>query len=258
MSVTVRAIDAGVGSEPTARLIDATMTVRSGRVHALVGPNGSGKSTLLTALAGEISLTAGRIEIEREGQAHSSWSKIDTRTAARLRALLAQDTPVAFSYTVAEVISWGRLPWRSTPQQADDAAVIAEEAAENGIEHLLDRRITELSGGERARVHLARVLAQRAPLLLLDEADAPLDLAGRAHLDSAIARRRDAGDAIVVVSHDLARVAALADDVTLLSQGRVIAQGTVAETFTPALLTAAYGLPVTVLDANGTPLIHPS
>jgi ABC-type cobalamin transport system ATPase subunit len=95
------------------------------------------------------------------------------------------------------------------------------------------------------------VLAQRAPVLLLDEADAALDLAGQAHLDAAIRRRRDAGDAVIVVGHDLGRLAAVADSATLLSRGRVVGQGPADATLTAQALTHAYGVPVSTSTAEG-------
>lgn len=228
------------------RIEDADVTVAPGEVHALVGPNGSGKSTLLALLAGDLRPDAGSVTID--GQ---PWSRLSARHAAQHRALLAQETPLAFAFSVREVVSWGRLPWRGTPAQEHDDAILAEVVAEHGLQDLLDRPVTSLSGGERARVHLARVLAQRAPLLLLDEADAALDLAGQAHLDAAIRRRRDAGDAIVVVGHDLGRLAAVADTATLLSRGRVIGHGRADSTLTAEALTRAYGVPVSTSTADG-------
>lgn len=244
MSMKVTVTGATVRGGDTLRLDDVSIEVHSGRVHAFIGANGSGKSTLLTVLAGELPLDSGLIEISRSGNPPCTWSDLSARDAARLRALLAQDTPVSFSYLASDVVRWGRIAWRGSSEQHDDDAVVAEELTMNNLNHLAHRRITELSGGERARVHLARVLAQRAPLLLLDEADATLDLAGRAHLDAAVRRRRAAGDAIVLISHDLQRVAALADEVTLLKNGRVLATGDPARVMTPALLSDAYGIAV--------------
>lgn len=228
------------------RLEDVSVAVSPGEAHALVGPNGSGKSTLLAVLAGDLAPSAGTVSIEG-----STWSSMGARDAARRRALLAQQTPLAFPFSVREVVSWGRLPWRGTPRAADDERVVADVVAEHDLEELLDRPVTSLSGGERARVHLARVLAQRAPVLLLDEADAALDLAGQAHLDAAIGRRREAGDAIVIVGHDLGRLASLADTATLLSHGRVVGQGSVETTLSPAALTQAYGVPVASGSIDG-------
>lgn len=228
------------------RLESVSVTISAGEVHALVGPNGSGKSTLLAVLAGDLDPASGTVTIDGE-----AWSRISAREAARRRALLAQETPLAFSFTVRDVIGWGRLPWRGTASASQDDEVIEEVIEEHDLAHLLDRPVTALSGGERARVHLARVLAQRAPVLLLDEADAALDLAGQAHLDAAVRRRRDAGDAVVVVGHDLGRLAALADSATLLSRGHVVDQGPAATTLTAESLTRAYGVPVSTSLADG-------
>ena len=228
------------------RLDAVDVTVGAGGIHALVGPNGSGKSTLLAVLAGDLSPDSGSVLINGE-----EWSRIGAREAARRRALLAQETPLAFPFTVREVVSWGRLPWRGTDAATEDEQVVAEVIAEHDLGALLDRPVTALSGGERARVHLARVLAQRAPVLLLDEADAALDLAGQAHLDAAVRRRRDAGDTIVIVGHDLGRLAALADSATLLARGRVVAQGPASTTLTAEALTRAYGVPVSTTTTDG-------
>ena len=228
------------------RLEAVGVSVAAGEVHALVGPNGSGKSTLLAVLAGDLAPNSGSVLIDG-----TEWSRIGAREAARRRALLAQETPLAFPFTVREVVSWGRLPWRGTDAATEDDSVVAEVIAEHDLGALLDRPVTALSGGERARVHLARVLAQRAPVLLLDEADAALDLAGQAHLDAAVRRRREAGDAIVIVGHDLGRLAALADSATLLAHGRVVGQGRASTTLTAEALTRAYGVPVSTTTADG-------
>ncbi len=228
------------------RLNGVDIDIRAGRVHALVGPNGSGKSTLLSVLAGDLRPDSGEVLVQG-----IPWSTYSVAEAARLRALLAQETPLAFPFTVREVIGWGRLPWRGrrgaeavNSAEPSDDAIINEVIAVHNLGELLDRTVPSLSGGERARVHLARVMAQRTPLLMLDEADAALDLAGQAHLDAAVRRRREQGVAVVVVSHDLSRVAALADEVTLLEHGRVIAQGAAEQMLTAETLSAAYSVPV--------------
>lgn len=241
MSARVEARDVVVHG----RLEGVSISVEAGEIHALVGPNGSGKSTLLAVLAGDLSPDTGTVLLEGE-----SWSRTSAREAARRRALLAQETPLAFPFTVREVVGWGRLPWRGTDAMASDDEVIAEVIAQHGLNALVDRPVTSLSGGERARVHLARVLAQRAPVLLLDEADAALDLAGQAHLDAAVRRRREAGDAIVIVGHDLGRLAALADSATLLARGCVVGQGSANTTLTAEALTHAYGVPVSTTTAD--------
>jgi iron complex transport system ATP-binding protein len=210
-----------------ARLETVDITVGAGEVHALIGPNGSGKSTLLAVLAGDLVPDAGTVAID--GQA---VTQRDARTWARRRAVLAQETPMAFPFSVRDVVAWGRLPWRGTPQQADDDTIITSLIDEQGLSDVLERPVTSLSGGERARVHLARVLAQRAPVLLLDEADAALDLAGQAHLD-------------------IGRLAAVADSATLLARGCVVAQGSADDTLRAETLTQAYGVSVSTAMAQG-------
>ena len=226
------------------RLDEIAISVRAGEIHAIVGPNGSGKSTLLNVLAGEIKPTGGSVTWPT-----SSSPKPSPRHQAQQRALLAQATPMTFPFVVRDVVSWGRYPWRGTDEQRHDAEAIDQSMLETDICDLAAQRITELSGGEQARVHLARVLAQRAPVLLLDEADATLDAAGRAQLDAVISNRRNAGDAIVVVSHDLGRIAALADQVTLLARGRICRHGRAAETLTAPILSEAFGVPMRIVTS---------
>ena len=197
-------------------------------------------------LAGNLVPDTGEVRIDGV-----TWTGIGARAAARKRAVLAQETPLAFPFSVREVVSWGRLPWRGSDASRDDDAVLSEVIDEHDLTGLLDRPVTSLSGGERARVHLARVLAQRAPVLLLDEADAALDLAGQAHLDAAVRRRRDAGDVIIIVGHDLSRLAALADSATLLSRGHVVAQGAARDTLSADALTRAYGVRVSTAMLDG-------
>lgn len=225
------------------RLGGIDLSVKGGEVHALVGPNGSGKSTLLSVLAGDLRPDSGSVTISVGDSVHDV-SRLEPRRAARIRALLAQDTAVAFPFAVRDVISWGRVSWAGTAEQASDEAVIDEVIETHGLRELVDRPVTSLSAGERARVHLARVLAQRAPILLLDEADAALDLSGQAHLDRAVRARRDEGDAVVIVGHDLGRLSALADTATLMSQGRALAQGPASTVLTADALTRAYGVAV--------------
>lgn len=246
MSICVDVRHVTVRAAGRTRLDDVSLTVAEGEIHALIGPNGSGKSTLLAVIAGDLSPASGDILIMG-----TPIAELSARAAAQRRALLAQETTLAFPFTVADVVSWGRLPWRGTPRQSDDARVIEQVLFDQGISELRDRAVTSLSGGERARVHLARVLAQEAPLVLLDEADATLDLAGQAHLDDAIRTCRDAGSTIVIVGHDLGRLSALADSATLLAHGRVVSQGTVSDTLTVEALSAAYGMPVATRSLDG-------
>lgn len=241
MSTAARLDGAAMATAGRFRLHATDVAIRSGVVTAVVGRNGSGKSTLLGLLAGELACTSGRVLI---ADIDIATMRQDER--ARRRALLTQDTIVSFGFTVEEVVSWGRGPWRRTPAAADDARVIASVLATQGLTEVRNRPVNSLSGGERKRVHLARVLAQQAPLLLLDEADSDLDVVGRAVLDDVVIGHARAGNTAVVVSHDLTRLARICDDAIVLADGRVLAHGPREQVLTPDLLLQAFGVPVSL------------
>lgn len=230
------------------------LDVHHGEVLALVGPNGAGKSTLLGALTGDVPVSGG--EVRLGGRPLGEWSSSDL---ARARAVLLQSNQVSFPFTVREVVEMGRSPWvgRSTAQEDDQA--IAEAVARTDIAHLLDRPFTALSGGERARASLARVLAQRTDVVLLDEPTAALDLR---HQEEVMVVARDlaaAGRAVVVVLHDLSLAAARADRMAIVDSGRIVAVGAPAAVLTPAMVEQVYGIAVHVLTdtPDGHPIVVP-
>lgn len=231
------------------------LAARAGEVLALVGPNGAGKSTLLAVLAADTRPDAGRVCVDRRPA--GEWRPAEL---ALRRAVLPQAAALAFPFTVAEVVRMGRAPWAAAgagPDE-DDAAVAAAMAATE-VTAFAGRSFAALSGGERARVALARVLAQRTPLLLLDEPTAALDLRHQELVLRVCRERAAAGDAVVVVVHDLGLAGAYADRVAVLSAGRIAADGPPREVFTPALLSEVYRQPVRVLPDPGTgaPLVVP-
>lgn len=152
-----------------------------------------------------------------------------------------------------DVVTWGRTPWRGTPRAHDDERIVTEAIAAQGLLDLADRSVTQLSGGERKRVHLARVVAQQCPLLLLDEADSDLDLVGRRVLDDLVVAHARTGGTAIVVSHDVNRLSRVCDRFIVMSEGRVHAEGTAAQVLTASILTAAFGASV-VVDGSGDAL----
>ncbi|MFJ2890340.1 heme ABC transporter ATP-binding protein [Streptomyces sp. NPDC087305] len=216
-----------------------SVSVRAGEVLALVGPNGAGKSTLLGALAADLAPVAGVVRIN--GRAVGEWS---ARELALRRAVLPQAAALSFPFTVEDVVRMGRAPHGG--DAGEDEVAVAEAMAQAEVTGFALRPFSALSGGERARVALARVLAQRAPLLLLDEPTAALDLRHQELVLRLCRERARAGDAVVVVLHDLALAAAYAHRVAILRAGRVAADGPPEVVFTEELLSDVYDQAVEV------------
>ncbi|MFJ9208717.1 heme ABC transporter ATP-binding protein [Streptomyces sp. NPDC102264] len=230
------------------------LDARAGEVLALVGPNGAGKSTLLAALAADLRPDRGEVRIA--GRPALDWSAPEL---ALRRAVLPQAATLSFPFPVAEVVRMGRAPWAGTALEDEDEAAVAGAMAATETTEFAARPFSALSGGERARVALARVLAQRAPLLLLDEPTAALDLRHQELVLRVCRERAAAGDAVVVVLHDLGLAAAHADRTAVLHDGAVAAVGPPAEVFRDELLSRVYRQPVEVFPhpRTGAPLVVP-
>jgi iron complex transport system ATP-binding protein len=200
------------------RLHDVTAQLRAGRVTAIVGPNGAGKSTLLAALAGLIVPTTGTVTL-----ASQPFAQLHPQERARRIGYLPQSGEVAWNLSVRTLVGLGRLPHRAGP--AENATAVEQAIAAMQLEPLADRALSTLSGGERARALLARVLATQPHWILADEPLAALDLA---HQQALIRRLRGLareGRGVVLVVHDLALAMNHADHVVVLGDGRLVAQG---------------------------------
>lgn len=236
-------------------LEDVDLEVHAGEIVAVVGPNGAGKSTLLAAMCGDVSVAAGSVVIE--GDPLEEWS---TAELAMRRSVLPQATTLAFPFTVDQVVRMGRAPWAGTPLEELDDLAVADALAVTESAEFAPRRFHTLSGGERARVALARVLAQQTSLLLLDEPTAALDLRHQELVLEVARRRADEGAGVLVVLHDLGLAAAHADRVAVLEQGRIVATGPPADVFTPELLSRVYEHDVDVFPhpTTGVPVVLPA
>jgi len=203
-------------------LNDVSLSLSSGHLVALVGPNGAGKTTLLRALAGLVPST-GTVEVGGD-----RLSSLSLRERAKRFGYLPQGHQVHWPLPAKDVVALGRYPHGATDparlSARDEQAVLRAMQATNVVE-FAERPITELSGGERSRVALARVLAVEAPIVLADEPTASLD--PRYQIDVMINLRAaaDRGVLVVVVTHDLGLAARFADSVLVLSGGRLVAQG---------------------------------
>ncbi|MFZ2172453.1 MAG: heme ABC transporter ATP-binding protein [Rhodococcus sp. (in: high G+C Gram-positive bacteria)] len=253
-AITLRAIDIDVvrGHRPV--LEQVSVDVRVGEVLVLVGPNGAGKSTLLAALSGDQPVQSGEVHLDDRNL--TEWTMAGM---AQRRAVLPQQNTVGFSFTARQVIAMGRTPWARTQRSSEDEAAITEAMRLCDVEAFADRPFTALSGGERARVALARILAQRTETILLDEPTAALDLGHQETVMRLTRSRAEHGTAVVVVLHDLALASAYADRVIVLEKGRVAADGPPGDVLSEELLTRVYRHPVEVLahPRTGAALVLP-
>ena len=228
------------------------LRVEPGEVVLLAGRNGAGKTTLLRVAAGLLAPSGGTAKLS--GQATLGQSR---RAIARQVALVPQDTQVPFPYSVAELVLMGRAPHLGLLgfEAASDRERVTAALERLGISALAERSILDLSGGERQLVALARALVQDAPLLLLDEPTAHLDLARRLELQTLVRELAAEGRTVVLVSHDLGPAVAIADRIALLAAGRILATGSAAEVLTPGHLRAAFGVEAHLLETEAGALV---
>lgn len=249
-TLSLRGIEVALGGTPI--LVGVDLDVHRGEVLALVGPNGAGKSTLLGVASSDVEADAGTVTLLGEDLTHLS-----PRRAARLRSVMLQEQRLAFGFTAYEVVEMGRTPWYRHPEEERDEIAIELAMKRTDVTGFTDRRYPTLSGGEKSRVSLARVLAQEAPLVLLDEPTAALDIH---HQEQVLATARDlarTGASVVVVLHDLSLAAAWADRICLMSAGTVRALGTPREVLLPDVLGEVYQHPLDVVEHGGGLLVVP-
>lgn len=238
-------------------LDEVDLAVPDGRVTAIVGPNGCGKSTLLKALSRVVSPDAGAARLD--GRA---IHELPTREVARAVGLLPQSTAVPEQLLVGDLVARGRYPHRGPFGRwtADDAGAVDDALAATSTADLRDRPVDELSGGQRQRVWIAMVLAQRTPLLLLDEPTTYLDLAHRVEVLRLLRRlNRERGVTVVMVLHDLHEAARHADHLVAMADGGVVTQGPPGATITPELVHRVFGIHCTTVPdpVSGAPLVVP-
>ena len=240
-------------------LRDVSFALGAGELVALCGPNGAGKSTLLRLLLGLHAPDAGTVELQG-----TPLASLGRREIARRAALLPQESPPEVPLTVRETVALGRLPHlgRFEPERPADLDAVEAALAATDTTALAGRLVTELSGGERHRAHLARALAQAAPVLLLDEPIAGLDLVHQLQalelLRATVDDHGGAGRAAIVAMHDLSLAARACDRILLLAEGALQADASPVAVLTPETIARVFGVRAEVrADAAGRPFVVP-
>jgi len=246
MALTAETLSLDLGRRRV--LEDVGIGLRPGRITALLGPNGAGKTSLLRCLAGLLRPASGSVSIDG-----IALSAMPPRERARRIGYLPQSADLAWSLPARDVVALGRHPWRSPFAAESDAdrTAIDDAMASTDTARFADRPTGELSGGERARVLLARVLAGAPEWLLADEPLASLDPAHQIDILGRFRAAADTGCGVVLVLHDLNHAARIADDIALLRDGRLIAHGPAAGVLSPHAIAEVFDLSVDILPASG-------
>ncbi len=232
------------------RVLDGvSLEIRTGEMVGLLGPNASGKTTLLRALANLIEPRTGQVLLDG-----LALAELAPQERARRLAYLEQGASSEWPLPVARLVALGRAPhlgmWgRPT---AADAAMVAQALERCEVGHLAERPATALSGGERARVMLARAMATGAPVLLADEPVSHLDPYHQLRIMEVIRRHSDEGGTALVALHDLTLATRFCDRIVLLLDGRIAAEGPPSEILTADCLARVFSIEATLVEQNGT------
>ncbi|MET7952157.1 ABC transporter ATP-binding protein [Micromonospora sp. NPDC005324] len=245
----------GYGDRTVVDALD--LDVLDGGVTAVIGPNGCGKSTLLRALGRLLAPSAGAVLLDGR-----RIDRLPSREVARELGLLPQAPVAPEGLTVADLVARGRHPHRSLLRQwsRDDEAAVTEALAWTGVADLAERPVDELSGGQRQRVWLSMALAQGTDVLLLDEPTTYLDVAHAIEVLDLVDRlHADRGRTVVMVLHDLTLAARYADQLVVMSQGRIAAAGEPTEVLTADVVREVFGIRASVVPdpVSGRPLVLP-
>jgi len=247
----VRDVNVTLGAKHVVQ--DVTFSVGRGAFVGLIGPNGAGKSSLLKALLGLIPCR-GTVQI-----AEQALGRLGARERARLVAYLPQEREIAWSLKAESIVWLGRMPYRDRllPGREEDFAAVETAMRQTDILHLRERYISEMSGGERARVLIARALAQGAPLLLADEPAAGLDPAHQIALMEMFTAFAGKGQTVIITLHELHLAARWCDRLLLLDRGLLRADGKPFEVLSERMLDEVYGVEAHVATHDSRPVIMP-
>lgn len=219
------------------------LQLQSGAVTAVLGPNGAGKSTLLSCITGLLHPARGTIELDG-----ISLHTMPAMQRARRIAFLPQTPEIAWAVDVQTLVSLGRIPFQGISSDEQDRAAVARAMVKTEVTQWADRSVTTLSGGERARALLARVLAGESEWILADEPFTGLDPSHQFEAAELLRSAANQGGGVILTIHDLTLAARIADRVVILDDGRVVADGTPQEALTPQILRDVYNIDAQWLD----------
>jgi len=234
------------------RILDSiAVQFASGSVTAVLGPNGAGKSTLLGCMVGLLRPSHGAVDLDE-----TPLVSLAADERARRIAFLPQIAEISWPVDVATLVALGRIPFRHRASDAENEAAVRRAMQATRTTQWSQRTVTSLSGGERARVLLARVLAGESDWILADEPFVGLDPAHQFEAADLLRSLATQGHGVVLTIHDLALAARIADRVVVLHHGRIVADGTPEAALTPPTLREVYGIDAQwVARERGTPLI---
>lgn len=248
--IEVCGLRAGYGGPPV--LLDVTFSVPAGEFLGVLGPNACGKSTLVRVLTGVLRPERGTVRV-----GGLDVARAQARDLGRGAAVVPQSTDIPFPFTGFEVVLMGRYPrmGRFAAESSEDRRAVDLAMAETDTAGLAERLVTQVSGGERQRLVLARALAQEAPLLLLDEATASMDVHRKIDAFDLLTRINREGVTVLAVMHDLNLAALYCRRLLFLRGGRVRADGPTAEVFRREVIEGVYETPaeVSTHPATGRP-----
>jgi iron complex transport system ATP-binding protein len=252
--LAARGVTVGYGARTV--IDDLDVAIPPGVITTIIGPNGCGKSTLLRTLSRLLKPSKGTVVLDGDDIA-----RLRTRDVARKLGLLPQAPVAPEGLTVADLVARGRHPHQSWLRQwsSDDADVVERALAMTGVSDLADRPVDALSGGQRQRVWISMTLAQGTDLLLLDEPTTYLDLAHAMDVLDLVDDLHESGCTVVMVLHDLNLAARYSDNLIVMREGSILAQGHPRDVLTAELLHGAFGLRAKVIDdpVGDRPLIVP-
>lgn len=233
-------------------LSNLSLEIPAGKVTAILGPNGTGKTTLLHILLGLLKPLKGVVKVS--GKSHKQYSR---RELSQMIGLVPQFESIPFNFSVFEYVLLGRSPYLKPLQLpgSEDVRITEEALLAAGIDHLRNKPVNEISGGERQLVHISRVLTQQTQILLLDEPTAHLDLENQNRILSLLKQMSSLGNTAVLTTHDPNAAIFAADYFVLMNRGKIAAQGNLDEVITAENLSMIYRTPIRVEHTNGYTMV---